>query len=108
MLFYVNNCRSGWVLTLNPFHPFLAQTEHPLNCYKEQWPVVPEPFSKVKNTDFAYETCICLQVQLCAPGKVNKTGGKTKVATQRFCLQLQERTKDVQENKDNEERQKEK
>lgn len=30
MLFYVNSCRNGWVLTFNPFHPVLAQTEHPL------------------------------------------------------------------------------
>lgn len=59
------------MLTFNIFHPVPAQTEHLLNCCKE--PVVPDPLSKVKTTDFAYETCTSLQVQLCAPGKVNKT-----------------------------------
>lgn len=92
------------MLTFNPFHPVAAQTEHPLNCCKE--PVVPEPLSKVKNIGFAYETCTCLQNQLCAPGKVSETVCETKVAMQRFCFQLQERTKDMQYSKDNEERQK--
>lgn len=80
------------MLTFAPFHPVPAQTEHPLNCCKE--PVVPEPFSEVKKVGFAHEICTCLQVQLCAPGKVSKTVCKTKVATQRFCL-----LKDVQQNK---------
>lgn len=83
---YVNSCRSCWVLTFNPFH---LHKQHPLNCCKE--PVVPEPLSKVKNIGFVYETCTCLQVQRCAAGKVNATVCETKVTTQRFCFQLQER-----------------
>lgn len=50
----------------------------------------------------AYKFSFVLQV------KSIKLCVKTKVATQRFCLQLQGSTRDVQQNKDNEERQKEK
>lgn len=89
------------MLTFNLFHPVPVQTE--VNCCKE--PAVPDPFSKtlilLMKHALAYKFSFVFQVKsikLC----------KTKVAMQRFCLQLQERTKDVQQNKDNEERQKKK